>query len=338
MAKKGAQETPFREEQVTPGRLLHRLRQTEVYGKMFSLKIAKGETPNIALIKALLQKNEILRPIINFVKGTYDLDSAKGMFREKLTDEYVRYRNVEGLINALFEQLAEIIKAITKRKLATSKKVAAVIDQTPEPEQEPEPAPEPEPEKKPSLNLKTFPLEKKHSDRILGASQIKVKIIRDGKKKPHVLDIIRNDDTLEVTCPTSDKKEGKELTMKIEKGEEWIIGIGNTKEVERLQADLDRASERVQEKQAIYDHHIAITPVSEDAKDIFPMLKILKGRVAGLKKELAKAEANPLLNWFTKGKSPDISDEHIIVEFTDNGVIVVTDEGEKCKATLQRIA
>lgn len=317
---------------ITAGQLLYRFRNTDLYSTIMQTQVPEGETSNYKLLQAIFSNNSLLGPIINFVSGGIDKTAALGVFVVHFSSNFERYSEIEQFCGKLFNELARIVRTILKIQDEGNGKVEEVMKAQEAPTTKPTPKPKPKPE---TLNENTISLAKNKPETIPNAKKLTVTIIRKGNRKNHVLEIVNLNRELVVTCPTSDAPGCKEMRLIVEKGTEYVAGMHNRRMINRFEEKLTKATEKVETAQQTHGKCKIISEVSVETISALEKLNNAKQGVREILTALEHLKSNPLLHWFDPEKSQDISQDHIIIEFDDEGKIIITDEGNECTATLE---
>lgn len=308
--------------EITPNRVLHRLYDTDIYAQLMQTKVPKGTPTNNALIKAIIENAEAMQPVIDYAKGgIQDLNTALNTFKMKLglDSNFKRYNEIKDAVEKMFQALVESIKNILGIQTEVAVQVEEVVKEVFE-----------------VREIRN--LEKDTPMAINRVNQLQIIIKRDGNKTNHQLYITYIRGELVISCPTADSKNGKKIELTIAQGDEYGIGHGSRILLDRAEA---RCSKLIQEQNAAqtkYDRCHAISKISVNTIDAKEKLDKLVTGLKEIKTEIAALEASPLLQWFDPKKSSDISTNHIIISFEKDEKIVLTDEGEKCSASVMRVA
>lgn len=305
--------------EITPNRVLHRLHSTDIYTQLMQITVPKGESTNNALLKSLTENSETMRIVIDYAKGeTEDLNIALNTFKMKLglDSGFDRFKDT---IEQTFQALVESVKNILGIQAEVAVQVEEVVKADFEVGE--------------MRNLKKgtpMPINR--------VNQLQVIIERDGEKKNHQLYITYLRGELIISCPTADLKTGKKIQLTIAQGDEYGIGHGNRTLLDRAKAKSSKFIEEKIATQKVYKAHHAISTVSVDTINAKEKLDKLQAEIDLIWDEMYSLEKSPLLQWFNPIKSSDISTDHIIISFEEDGKIVLTDEGKKCSASVRRVA
>jgi len=321
MAKKRAQKS-----ELTGGKILHYLYDTEIYQQMAQVNVPQGELTNHSLLKELLNRQEVINTIMLFLQGQVELGKAIDDFREKISPKTKRFDHIQRLTEKLFYTLANTIKTILKLKGEVADNVQDVLEEDP-------------------LTINSIELEVGESKDlkkgepvpIKGAEQLQVEINRGEDKTKHLINIAVYKDGLLIWCSTSDSEDGKKTTMNTKKGDEHVIGRPNNFLLRKAQANLEREKALYKKADRAYQSHYLRCTVSEETRSSKAKADQQKTKITIAEAKLKKLANNPLQLWFDEEKSADISQDHIIVELTEDNVVVITDDGEECTTILTRV-
>lgn len=308
---------------VTPGKLMHRIRGTEIYDEISETKVGKGELTNPQLIKQLFSRSDVLHPAILFINGKIDMKSAIEDFIEKINPLIKRYEHINRFGERLFFEVSKAIKDILKIRNETNEQIDKVLKGSPE-----------------DVELQTdssIDLKKEESIRLKNTKQLQIIIDRAEQEQDHELNVLKRGDYLEVWCSSSDSEEGKKMILRIEKDSEYSIGQAEKTITERAKQKIEKAKEEYKKAKSEHEKYYSLSAVSLETEEAKDRMTRANARLQIAKFEMDKLMQNPVQHWFDSEKSPDISKDHIIIEYTDEGVMVITDEGEQCSARLVRV-
>jgi hypothetical protein len=312
---------------IEPEILINGLKEKPIYSEMLQTKVPADEDVNSELIKKLLGIYYVINPIMNYVKGNYSKQTALDLFKSEAGSMLDRFSGIKNFTEKLFVELANILKSLGKVQTQTSTKAEKVMERKDESDE--------------CAKIQvgqTIKLNKEKPLSIVECHQLKIEIERDEEAKKHILHIERNDDKLAVWCSTADFEEGKKLILEIEQGAEYSIGQADTRLLNLTKAKLEKAIAVRNAARSEFNKHNRVSSVSEETRLAEEKVKRAQSQVEIIKLAIKKLESDPRLKWFDQEQSSDISADHIIIEYTDCGIVVVTDEGEKGKANLTRVA
>ena len=310
-------------ENITSGKIMHRIYDSEIYNEIIETNVNKHELTNHQLIKQLISRSDILHSVILFINGKSDMKSALEEFTEKINPLIKRYEHIHGVGERLFFAVAIAIKEILNIKKEINEQIEQLLKSSPE-----------EAEMEADSEVK---LEKENPISLKKAKQLQIIIERSEEMQNHDLNILKKDNYLEVWCSTADSDEGKKMILTIEKNSEYSIGQAEQRIIKIAKEKLEKAKEDCKKAKSEYQKFYTLSTVSTETEEAKETVERAKAREQIAKFELDKLMENPLQHWFTAEKSPDISKDHIIIEFTGDGSIVITDEGEECSANLVRV-
>ncbi len=306
--------------EIEPDTLVEGLKEKEIYGEMMQVKVPVEEEINSELIKKLLGIYYVINPIMNYVKGNYSKQTALDLFKSEAGSILDRFSGIRNFAERLFVDLANILKSVGKVQTQSSQKVEKAMEE---------------------ISIirvgQTIKLKKEKPITIGECQQLKIEIEREGEEKNHILNIERKEEKLIVWCSTADSEIGRKLIIEIETGEEYSIGQADTRLLKMAKEKLKKANEVLNKARSEFNIQNRISTVSQETMIADEKVKLAQSKVETLEIAIKKLEANPKFHWFDPEKSSDISADHIIIEYTEEGTIKVADEGEKCKASLMRV-
>jgi len=313
---------------IQPEQIMEGLKDKDLYAEIAQTQTSSKES-NSNIIRRILGISAALNPIINYVNGNYEKQTALDLFSKEVRSRLRRFQGIRNFIERLFVDIANILKSTGKTQEQTSEKVEKVMAEDPE-------VTLPEP-----IELKvgqSIDLEKDKPVLIAGARNLIITILRDEDKKDHKLKISRRADRLKTTlsCLTSDSDDGKKMTFDVERGDEFVIGMVNLVFIKRLEKKLKKAQEQYAEAKQRHTRYSQISKISEDTLKAKEQKDKAKAEIDDLKGTIEMLKNTPQYQWFDREESSDISQDHIIIRCMDDGPIMVIDEGEECTATLKR--
>lgn len=303
--------------------IMEKLKPTDVYSRLMQERVPEGEEKNGRLIALFIAKYDAINPVINFVKGNYTKRTAFELFRAEAEKMLERYRGIRGFFEKLFNELTNIIRSVDIVAEETHTQVDEVLE-TVEVEDVTE-----------GDLAEGVPLEKNKPVVIKMSKRLTVTIVRNKGNQDHLLTLTNSEGKLLLTCPTSDMPKGKKMAIEIEAGEEYAVGMQNKTLLNRAKLAYEKAHVKLKEAEGTLKKHFRFSKVSIETIVATERYESAEQDEKSAKLKLAQLGDNPLLQWFTDAKSPDISPDHIIIEFDEKGTVTITDEGEKCNAKLE---
>lgn len=307
-------------DEIEPNTIFEKFKDKEIYFEMMQVIFPAGEIANSELIKKLLGMYYVINPISNYIRGNYTKSTALKLFLMEAGAMLERFSGIKNFAERLFVELVNILETIGNIQTQSSQKVEKVMEEMS------------------TIKIgQTVKLKKEKPITIRECDHLKITIERDGEAKNHILNIERNNGKLTVWCSTADSEEGRKLIIEIEADEEYAIGQADTRMLDITKAKLAKAIENLNEATNKFKIHNRISSISQETQTAEKRAARAKSNVEILEMEIKKLESDPRFKWFDQEKSSDISSDHIIIKYTEEGTIKVTDEGDKCKASLMRL-
>lgn len=319
--------------------IMIKLKETEIYGLLISHPKEHGEATNGTLIKLLIEKNSVIRIVQKCIAKELDIDSAIDLFKNETEKILSRYTQIGELYSRLFFTLFKILKPIEDLTQETNVAVEEVAPE--EKEEVPSLTEILEQNENPETQTQIVALEKDSPETIKDFYRIRIIIQREDERSNHILTLRKIEGKLVVICKTSDSEAGKNIRLEILPGEEYLIGNLNKPKtaiqlaISKLAIELNNEKELQASLESTLNHYAEISKVLKEYKETKFKLTASKTKLAGLRAQMKKLKANPLLHWFNKKESDDISEQHISIAFEKDESVIITDEGEKCLAKVE---
>jgi hypothetical protein len=307
------------------GQMLNKFRATETYDRMMQHPREEGGANNGDLIRLLFGKDSVFNVVRDFVNGDYEKGQAVELFQQETGIILKRFSTIKGFYDVLFAELVKIVESIYSINQETEEKVKEVMEVA---------------EKKEDVGVEAFEittvkLGKDSPEEVEGGRKIKITIEREGKRKDHIIVIDRLKESLRVTCPTFDLPSGKNKYIEIMPDEEYVIGMASRREIERRLLVHGKEEEKAIAAKNRGAHYKIISTESAEYKRFCKLEADAKAEAKRLLNEIKALKTNPLFHWFDVEKSDDIGSDQLIIGLNEDGIITVTDDGEKGATVLE---